>query len=193
MTGVFIVAAADLKGAGRRHDSESVAKSLRRVGADVVVLANCEHGSGSRIKRQARYETLETTPGSPPIAVLANSKLRRYPARQEHEGRFLCEVTVDGGGTHVAAATSEPLELYHLLIDLEHIDHLVITGGFDVDLNSPETVSRLLEHGAVDVRTPGRNGEERPVGIVTRGLHVYGSGEYVNEQGLTVHWARVGY
>ena len=188
---VFIVAAADLKGDGKRHDSESVAKALRRVGADVVVLTNCEHGSGSRIKRQARYEQIESATGAPAVTVLANRTLRRCPERPD--ATLLCEVRIAERRTRVAAGTEEPLELYRLLIELESDDPLVVVGSFDVDLNNPSTIAELHAHDTLDSKSPSRTGGTRTSGIVTRGLHTYGAGEYHSDDGLVVCWIRVGY
>lgn len=188
---VFIVAAADLKEDGRRHDSESVAKALRRVGADVVVLTNCEHGSGSRIKRQARYEQIESATGAPAVTVLANRTLRRCPQRPD--AALLCEVRIAERRTRVAAGTEEPLELYRLLVELESADPLVVVGSFDVDLNNPSTIAELYEQDTLDSKSPSRAGVTRSSGIVTRGLHTYGAGEYRDGDGLVVHWVRVGH
>lgn len=188
---MFIVASTDLRKPGGRHDAESVAKALRRVGADVVVLASCEHGSASRIKRQARYGSIETLSGEPPVSILAGAKLRKCSDRPE--GVMLCEVEVDDSSTRVAAGVKEPLELCQVLVSLRDAKHLVVAGRFDVDLNEPETINALLGQAALDTREPGYNGETRDTGIVAVGLHIYGSGEYVNENGLLVRWARLGY
>lgn len=188
---MFIVASTDLKRSGGRHDAESAAKALRRVGADIVVLANCEHGSGSRIKRQARYGSIETLAGEPPVSVLAGAKLRKCSDRPD--GVLLCEVEINNSSTKVAAPVKEPLELCRVLVSLRETDHLVIAGRFDVDLNEPETINTLLGQAALDTREPEHHGEIRDTGIVAVGLHVYGSGEYTNETGLLVRWARLGH
>ncbi len=186
---VFLVAAVDLLAAPRRASTAAAAKALRRVGAEVVVLVNCEHGSATRIKKEARYGDVSSSTGEPAVAVLSNGRITR---QLTPEGLLICETRLGGNNTSIAAIRRRRAEVCTLTIDLAHIDQVVVCGEFDDDLNDPVTHRSLHDGGFVDTRERQITERERHDGIIVKGLRTYGHGEYLSEDGVLVRWARLG-
>jgi hypothetical protein len=186
---VFIVAAVDLLTDGRRAGTSAVSKALRRVGAEVVVLANCEHGSATRIKKEARYGDVSSCAGDPPVVILATGRITR---QETPDGLLICETRLGGATTSVAALRRRRVQTCTLAIDLAHLERVVVYGDYDADLNHPLTLRTMRDEGYLDTRDPQAGPNERHEGIIVKGLRTHGHGEYTSEDGVLVRWARLG-
>jgi hypothetical protein len=195
---VFLLAYVDLSATQRRVPMRAVAKALRRVRADVVVVSHCGTGSGNRLRRDARYDLVWTQPGSPGAVALDTVVLSNGPVTTrtcDLDGVVMCDVQVGGGRTDLASVGEPPSDLFRLLVHLDESRPLVVMGCLDDDPDSPETRARVREAGYVDATLNGPEVPEgvRHVRIVVTGLRNYGDNVYVSPEGARVHWARLGY
>lgn len=197
---MFLLAYVDFHRDGRRGITGCTARSLRRVGADVVVLLHCPATGAKRLRRDARYENLATgriatSDGGVDVAVLANPQVSVRPGSSGSE--LMCELNIDGRDTAVTAIGEPPVGLYRLLLRFEHGRPVVLVGPIAANLDEPETIEAIQSAGFVDTHTtkPGidRQRPARPYGILVSGLRNYGDGHYTDPDGCGVHWARLGH
>lgn len=206
--GVFLLAYTDLRRGERTTLSGCTARSLRRVGADVAVVLNCSTHNAKRLRRDARYDhvvtySLETGKAIPgrsskrdhvDVTVLSDSDL---VLRGGGPTSMLCELTVDGKTASVGAVDEPGKTLYALLVRIDATHPVILVGGGLENLDDPSVIENVIRSGFVDTHRarptsePGR--APRAQGILARGLHSYGDGTYLNPDGCSVHWARLGH
>lgn len=176
----------------------AVAKALRRVRADVVVVTNCVPGSGNRLRRDARYDSVwEHSVGYEKLAldtlVLSNGPV--VPRICDLDDVLLCDVLVGGGHTGLASVSETPRDLLRLLVHLDESRPLVVMGCLSTDTDAPQTITSVRAAGYVDASLNGKevNNDPKRAGILVTGLHNYGDSVYVSPEGVLVYWARLGY
>lgn len=198
--GVFLLAYVDFHRDGRRGVTGCTARSLRRVGADVVVLLHCPPAAGKRLRRDARYDnvvggTIKTSGGDVDVTVLSNQTV---DVRANAGGTLLrCDLVLDGRDTRVAAVAEPLRNAYRVLLRFEHDRPIVVVGPLAENLDDPETIEAFGAAGFIDTH-PAKPGLDTPpttrsYGIMVKGLRSYGDGYYTDPDGCGVHWARLGH
>jgi hypothetical protein len=201
---VFLLAYTDLRRVGRTGLGGCTAKSLRRVGADVVVVLNCSSANAKRLRRDARYDhviayTLEdagrTHGARIEVAVLSDCELTLR--KSSGATSMLCDLTVDGKTASVGTLepTNDSPYTVSLRIDVRH--PVVLVGDVGENLDDPAVIDGIIRAGFLDTH-PARptnepDREVRTHGILAKGLRSYGDGIYHNTDGCQVHWARLGH
>jgi hypothetical protein len=195
---VFLLAYVDLSATPRRVPMRAVAKALRRVRADVVVVSHCVAGSGTRLRRDARYDMVWTKSGGGAELALDTLVLSNGPVTPrscDFDDVVMCDVQVGGGQTGLASVSETPSDLFRLLVHLDENRPLVVMGCLAAEADAPQTIASVRAAGYVDASLNGNEVPEdvKRAGIVVTGLHNYGDNIYVSPEGAQVHWARLGY
>ena len=201
---MFLLAYTDLRRGGRATLNGCAARSLRRGGADIVVVLHCTPANAKRLRRDARYDhvvtySLEDTADgkatSIDVAVLSDCPLN---LRADTNGRsMLCDVTVDGKDTAVTTPGNPVSGLYTVLLRIDARKPVVLVGDVGENLDDPLIIDGVIRAGFADTHPARTSGdpdrEPRTQGILARGLRAYGDGTYLHTDGCTIHWARLGH
>lgn len=197
---MFLLAYVDFHRDGRRGVTGCTARSLRRVGADVVVLLHCPPAGGKRLRRDARYDnvvggSIRTSDGDVDVAVLSNPTVDVHA----NSSRTLlrCDLVLDGRDTSVAAVAEPVRNAYRVLLRFEHDQPIIVVGPLAENLDDPETIEAFGASGFIDTHPAkpglGTPSTARSYGIMVKGLRSYGDGYYTDPDGCGVHWARLGH